>query len=151
MTDGTIALAQHLNSDRFAIRSAVTAIRNAFMQSNQQQLLAASGAERRASARVRLHVAVRITAAVVDQPAEQVQAAGGPCIEAICRDISLGGIGLTHLAPLPGHHAIARFNIPDDEPVCLAVECVWSNRSEDGTWTSGVRILGLTDGVRQLI
>ena len=139
-------MVQHLNSDRFAIRGAVTAIRNAFMQANQQHfLLAAAGTERRASARVRLHVSVRIMGAVVDRNEEQIHITDGPFIEAVGVDISLGGIGLVHRAPLPGHLAIVRFQIPDDETVCLAVETVWSNCSSDGEWMSGVRILGIAD------
>ena len=38
-----------------------------------------------------------------------------------------------------------RFDLPPDEPVCLVVELVWSNRSADGSWMSGTRILGLID------
>ena len=145
MFKGANALVQHLNSDRFAIRGAVTAIRNAFMQPNQQHLLAAAGAERRASARVRLHVPLRVTAAIVDQVEEHVQIADGPSIDAVGRDISLGGIGLTHGAPLPSDRAIVQFEMPGDDPIWLAVGVVWSNRSADGQWISGVKILGLTD------
>lgn len=145
MGDGTLALGRHLNSDRFAIRAAVTAIRNAYMETNQQPLLAVGGAERRASARVRLNVPVRITAALVDQVEELVQSSEGRVLEAICRDISLGGIGLVHRAPLPGNCALVRFDLPGAEQVCLAVEQVWSNYSADGFWSSGVRILGVTD------
>ncbi|MBI3865103.1 MAG: PilZ domain-containing protein [Planctomycetia bacterium] len=143
MTLGTLALAQHLNSDRFAVRGAVTAIRNAFMQLDQLQLLTVDGSERRASARVRLHVPVNITAAVVELAQEQVQSADGPSISAVTRDISLGGLGLLHSAPMPSQRALVRFDLPGDGPIQLVIEVVWSNRTDDGTWASGARILGL--------
>lgn len=145
MAYDTLALGQHLNSDRFAVRGAVTAIRNAYMLANQQQLLAIGPAERRASARVRVHVPVRISAAIFDASESLLQPADGPVVEGECRDISLGGMGLIHHAPLPGRCLIVRFDLPEEGPICLAAEQVWSNPTGDGMWGSGVKILGLSD------
>jgi hypothetical protein len=143
MYSSTLAMSSNLNSDRFAVRNAVTAIRNSFMRVDGRQLLVGGGAERRTSVRVALRVPVRITTADVDQ-GEVLPRYGEGCLcEGVCLDISLGGLGLTHSSPLPGEFAIVRFDVPADDPVCLAVELVWSNRSEDGSWISGARIIGL--------
>jgi|GEM_PF-6653709 len=140
-----MTMTSNLNSDRFAVRNAVTAIRNSFMRVDGRQLLVGGGAERRASVRVALNVPVTITAADVDQGEIVPRFGEGSLCEGVCLDISLGGLGLIHPLPLPADFAIVRFDIPADDPVCLAVEVMWSNRSEDDSWTSGVRIIGLAN------
>jgi hypothetical protein len=145
MSNSTLAMPLHLNSDRFAIRQAVTAIRDAFMRVDGRQLLFFGVAERRASVRVGLEVPVRITTAVVDREDVHSQSGEGSAIEGLSHDISLGGLGFTHSSPLPGNCAIVRFDLPGDEPVCLVVELVWWNRSPDGSCMSGARIVGVTD------
>jgi hypothetical protein len=134
-----------LNSDRFAIRNVVTAIRNAFMRVDGRPVMMHCETERRASVRSRLEVAIRITTADVDAGEVQPHTGRGSAIDGVSHDISLGGLGFTHSSPLSARCAIVRFDIPGDEPVCLAVELVWSNRAADGSWISGSRILGLTD------
>lgn len=145
MSTCTLAPPSHLNTDRFAIRNAVTAIRNAFMRPDGRPVMMHAESERRASVRVRLEVAIRITTADVDGGEVQPHRGRGSAIDGVSHDISLGGLGFTHSSPLSAKCAIVRFDIPGDEPVCLAVELVWSNRSPDGSWMSGSRILGLTD------
>ena len=145
MPASTLATPSHLNSDRFAIRNAVTAIRNAFMRPDGRQVMLHGEAERRASVRVRLEVAIRIMAADVEGGEVQPHRGRGSAIDGVSHDISLGGLGFTHSSPLSARYAIVRFDIPGEEPVCLAIELVWSNRAADGAWMSGSRILGLTD------
>lgn len=145
MTGGILAPLQHLNSDRFAIRSAVTAIRNAFTHVVERQPLAFTPGERRGAARIALQIPVRMTAAVVEKEDVWVEEGFGSSIPAICLDISLGGVGLSHPSPLASGWAIVRFEIPADEAICLVVEFAWSNLAADGSCTSGARILGLID------
>ena len=145
MTDGTLAPLQHLNSDRFVIRSAVTAIRNAFTHVSERQPLAFGPGERRAAARVGLRIPVRMTAAVVEQASVRLGEGFRSWIAAFSLDISLGGIGLTHPLPLARGCAIVRFEIPASDAICLVVEFTWSNLTADGSCKSGARILGLID------
>jgi hypothetical protein len=145
MNNSTLAIPLHLNSDRFAIRHAVTAIRNSFMRVDGRPLLVLGGGERRASVRVAMRVPVRITAADIDQGEVHPRSGEGAVIEGVSQGISLGGLGLAHSSPVESDFAIVRFDLPPDEPVCLVVELVWSNRSENGSWMSGTRILGLID------
>jgi|SRR5579872_2854714 len=147
MNKSALAMPLGLNADRFAIRNAVTAIRNAYMRVDGRQLLVLGGAERRATVRVGLKVPVRITPADVDHGEVHPYSGVGSVIEGLSEGISLGGLGLSHSTRVPSECAIVRFDILGEEPVYLAVEMVWSNRSTDGSWTSGARILGLTDPV----
>ena len=144
MSSSILTIPSNLNSDRFAIRNAVTSIRNSYMHVDGRQLLIIAGSERRASVRVGVKVPVRITAADVDHGDVTPQSRAGTVIAGICHDISLGGFGLAHSSPLAAEFAIVRFDIPADEPIDVAVELVWSNRSDDGSWLSGARIIGLT-------
>ena len=144
MYSSTLTMPSNLNTDRFAVRNAVTAIRNSFMRVDGRQLLLAGGAEQRESVRVGLKVPVRSTTAGVDGGEVIPDSGENVVFEAVCHDISLGGFGLTHASQLTAEFVIVRFDIPADEPVCLAAELVWSNRADDGSWISGARIIGLT-------
>ncbi len=144
MLGSTLTMPSNLNSDRFAIRNAVTVIRNSYMRIDGRQLLIGCGAERRSSVRVGLRVPVRITAAHVDHGEVIPHFGENSVFEAVCHDISLGGFGLTHASRLSSDFAVVRFDIPADEPICLAVKLVWSNRGDDGQWISGARIIGIT-------
>ena len=145
MISSTLTTPGHLNSDRFAIRNAVTAIRNSYLRIDGRLLLIGGGAERRSSVRVGLRVPVRINMAHVDHGEVIPHTGESSVFEATCHDISLGGFGLTHASRLPFEFAVVRFDIPADDPVCLAVELVWSNRTDNGSWISGARIMGLTN------
>lgn len=145
MSDSTLTMPLHLNSDRFAIRNAVTSIRNSFMRVDGRPLLVLGGGERRASVRVGMKVPVRISAAEIEQGEVLPNSGKEAAIEGVSQGISLGGLGLAHSSRVESDFAIVRFDLPPDEPVCLVVELVWSNRSADGSWMSGTRILGLID------
>lgn len=145
MYSSTLTMPSNLNTDRFAVRNAVTAIRNSFMRVDGRQLLLVGGAERRSSVRVGMKVPVRITTADVDHGEVFPHSGEGCVIDGVCQDISLGGFGLTYASPVTSDFAIVRFEIPADDPVYLAVELVWSNRANDGSWISGARIIGLTN------
>ena len=145
MTETTLAPPWQLNSDRFVIRSAVTAIRNAFTHIGERQPMAFVPGERRAAARIGLQIPVRLTAALVEQNAVWVERGFGSSIPAATLDISLSGIGLSHSSPLASGYALVRFEIPSEATVCLVVQFAWTNHSADGSCTSGARILGVID------
>jgi hypothetical protein len=140
-----VAPLRHLISDRFAIRGAITAIRDAFSQLDERPRRAPAPADRRKHGRHEFEVAVRITGAVVEDGAVRVLHGARNSISARTRDISLAGIGLAHASPLPGRCAVAVFTPRAGNPICLVVEAAWSQPLAADSWLSGVSILGLID------
>jgi hypothetical protein len=145
MTNGTLAPPWQLNTDRFVIRAAVTALRNAFTQIAKRQPMAFGPGERRAAARIELQIPVHLTAALVKRNDVWNEMGFGSSIRATCVDISLTGVGLSHATPLASGFAIVRFDIPAEQAICLVVEFAWTNVAGDGSCTSGARILGVID------
>ena len=145
MVSATSAFPRNLISDRFAIRSAVTTIRNAFTRTEVREPLHAGPSERRAAARIVVQVPVTVMPAVVDEHGVWLQAWKTTPIRARSRDISLCGVGFTHATRLPRRHAVLSFILAAIEPICLVVEVAWSHRQPDGSYLSGSKILGLID------
>jgi hypothetical protein len=146
MTNETLAPPRHLNTDRFVIRSAVTAIRNAFTQVAMRQPLSFGPGERRAAARIELRIPVHLTAALVKRNDVWTELGFGSSMRATCLDISLTGVGMSHPIPLSSGVAIVRFDIPAENAIYLVVKSAWTNTADDGSCISGARILGVIDG-----
>lgn len=64
-----------------------------------------------------------------------------PRFSAFCRDISLYGIGLLHIMPLPCREIVVRFACPDGEPMDLRVRIDWCQDCGEGWYMSGGRLL----------
>ncbi len=136
---------RRLIGDQFAIRGVITAIRNALTHPDERQPSTPVSGERRKYGRLTLDVPVRVTRAVVEQGGVLMLPDEGSSVSARTRDISLGGIGLAHSAPLPGPHAVVVFHPWADAPISIVVEVAWSHATAGGEWLSGTKILGLTD------
>ena len=139
-----------LISDSFAVRSAVTAIREAFTVPSECRPMRAPPVDRRKFGRVSFQAPVRITAAVFDGTGVQIAHAEQNGLLARTRDISLSGIGLAHAAPLPGGKLVAFFSPPSGQSICLAIEVAWSQAAAKDSWHSGVRILGVLDAAEPI-
>ncbi len=135
---------RHLIADRFVIRTAVSAIRNGFTRMGDRQPLAVAPGER-VSSRISMQAPVCVIPAIVDDDWVRIPDGENSEIAASSQSISLRGVGLAHTLPLPGRHAIVRFNPPAERPVFLVIELAWSHPQADGSFLSGARILGLID------
>lgn len=134
-----------LISDPFAVRSAVTALCDAFAEPTERPPRRTRPFDRRKFGRLSFEVPVRILGAVFEGGGVHVSRDEDNSLLARTRDISLSGIGLAHAAPLPGGKVVAFFSPPSGQPICLAVEVAWSQAAAKDSWHSGVRILGVLD------
>ena len=64
---------------------------------------------------------------------------------AFTRDVSLRGIGFTHIDALDSHYAEVVFDLIDDEAVSLLLEIRWANREFGCSFTSGGLFLGVIE------
>ncbi len=145
MTQDSSLASCRLISDRFAIRAAVTTIRNAFTRSRDRNPLQPSQDERRTAARIIVQVPVTVTPAIVDGHGVRIPKGNCALNAARSRDISLGGVGFAHELPLASGHAVIQFNLAAAEPIYLVLEVAWSHRQPDGSYVSGSKIMGVLD------
>jgi len=64
---------------------------------------------------------------------------------AFTRDVSLRGVGFTHIDPLDAHYAEVVFDLIDHEAVSLLLEIRWANREFGCSYTSGGRFVGVIE------
>lgn len=123
----------------------INGIRNAYTSARDRQPLCFDSSERRGSARVPLRVPVQVTPVVLDgghfRLAEEAQAG----ISADTTNLSLRGMGFSHVAPFIHRHAAITFKVPASPDVSLLVEMQWTSTANDGRLVSGARFVGLTE------
>jgi hypothetical protein len=70
--------------------------------------------------------------------------ASGASLSAFARDISLGGIGLVHLMPLPPGEVLIGVTLPSGRCISLRTYVAWCRDYGDGWYASGGRFLGVS-------
>ena len=131
---------RRLISDEFAVRGAVTAIRNSLAPPGERRPSSLTPGAR-TYGRLRIQAPVSLMPVVVSD--RRVAILDESPISARTRDVSLGGIGLVHSMPFPGRYAVVVFRA--GAPIWLVVEVTRSCPTQEEAWLSGARILGLIE------
>lgn len=134
-----------VETDAELIQDCVNAIRNAHIPIRDRQPLSFDHDERRRSARVPMHVPVQLTSIEVEDGNVRLSAGHRTVLEAVTTDLSLRGVGFSHVSPLSGRHVAVTFELPDSSPISLLVEICWSLPTEGGGHQSGGRFLSLIE------
>jgi hypothetical protein len=123
----------------------INGIRNAYTLARDRQPLCFDSSERRGSSRVPLRVPVQVTPVVLDAGHVRLADEAQADISAHTTNLSLRGMGLSHVAPFSHRYAAITFKVPASPDVSLLVEMQWTSKANDGRLISGARFVGLTE------
>ena len=139
-----------INSDTSAMRAALGRIRDAHSEVSLSDLDDEDDEpvvhhERRRSSRAKMQLPVIITPADWSPDSDDAVVVSGDEQIGVTRDISTGGIGVTHDHLINSEAAIVTFDLPGEGPISFVLDLRWSVRQARFSFMSGGSVVGILD------